>query len=53
MRAAFQVELPIRDLMDNPTIAGIAAALLPIQQLAALFQTMPDEFHAERESIEL
>ena len=53
VRAAFQVELPIRDLMDNPTIAGIAAALLPIQQLAALFQTMPDEFHAERESIEL
>jgi len=53
VRAAFQVELPIRDLMDNPTIAAIAAALLPMQQLATLFQVMPDEFHAERESIEL
>ncbi len=53
VRTAFQVELPIRDLMDNPTIAGIAAAIEPMQQLAALFQNVPDEIGSDRESIEL
>ncbi len=53
VRTAFTVELPIRDLMDNPTIAGIAAALQPMQQLATLFQALPTELAAERESIEL
>lgn len=53
VRAAFQVELPIRDLMDNPTIAGVAAAIEPMQQLAALFSGVPDEVGANRESIEI
>ena len=53
VRTAFTVELPIRDLMDNPTIAGIAAALQPMQQLAMLFQALPADLAAERESIEL
>jgi acyl carrier protein len=53
VRTAFAVELPIRDLMDNPTIAGIAAALQPMQQLATLFQALPADVAAERESIEL
>ena len=53
VRTAFTVELPIRDLMDNPTIAGIAAALQPMQQLATLFQALPADLAAERESIEL
>lgn len=53
VRTTFQVELPIRDLMDNPTIAGMAAALAPLQQMAALFQTEPADLDAERESIEL
>ncbi len=53
VRTAFQVELPIRDLMDRPTIAGIAAVVEPLQQLAALFQGVPDELSADRESIEI
>jgi len=53
VRTAFTVELPIRDLMDNPTIAGITAALQPMQQLATLFQALPTDMAAERESIEL
>lgn len=53
MRSTFQVELPIRELMDNPTIASVAAAIAPLQQLAALFQSVPDELGADRESIEL
>lgn len=53
MRNTFQVELPIRELMDNPTIASVAAAIAPLQQLAALFQSVPDELGADRESIEL
>ncbi len=53
VRTAFQVELPIRDLMDRPTIAGIAAVVEPLQQLAALFQSVPDDVNADRESIEI
>lgn len=53
MRNTFQVELPIRELMDNPTIAGVAAAIAPMQQLAALFAGVPEGADGGRESIEI
>jgi acyl carrier protein len=52
-RTTFQVELPIRDLMNNPTVAGVAALIEPLQQLASLFEGAPTTLDADRESIEL
>ena len=36
VRTAFAVELPIRELMENPTIAGMAACIEKRQQLRSL-----------------
>lgn len=53
MRTAFAVELPIRDLMNNPTIAGVATLITALQQLSSLFTTAADEHADDRESIEI